>query len=153
MRYPTFCEGLSPSTFTELDTSERPEVVIAKEEHADLCRLAVSARSARPMIADLLTEELERARVVPFRELPRSVVSMNAIVEYRHDNLDHVRRVKLVYPAEADIDARRLSVLTSIGVGLIGLSVGASMEFSVRPGSRTRISVLKVIPPDILSAR
>lgn len=156
MRYPTFAEGWMPAASNEapgLSVEAKPGLMIAEEEHGELYRLALSVRPARPMIADLLVAELERAQVVPFRNLPRSVVCMNSIVEYRHDTLDHDRRVKLVYPEDNDIDARRISVLTSIGAGLIGLSEGASIEFSVRPGSRMRISVLKVIPPDILSNR
>ena len=158
MRYPTFAEGWNPQPTPNLKCEERsidqrPHIFIADDEHRELVQLASSARNARPVIAELLSDELERAIIVPFRELPPNVVCMNAVVEYRHDDLDHVRRMKLVYPQDADIDARRLSILTSVGAGLIGLAEGMTMEFSVRPGSRARISVMKVIPPDIFRSR
>lgn len=158
MRYPTFAEGWNPQPtpnlrFEKRAIDQRPHIYIADDEHRELVQLASSARNARPVIAELLADELERAIIVPFRELPANVVCMNAVVEYRHDDLDHVRRMKLVYPQDADIDARRLSVLTSVGAGLIGLAEGMTMEFSVRPGSRARISVMKVIPPDIFGSR
>lgn len=152
VRYPTLGEGWTPPCASASpwapEPEARPPVIVAEDEFRELCRLAVSVRPARPILAELLAEELARARVVPPAQVPPNVVRMNATVEYRHDILDHVRRVKLVYPADADIDARRISILTSIGAGLLGLAEGASMEFSVRPGSRTRISVLKVVPPD-----
>lgn len=159
MRYPTFAEGWdpqSPAAAGKRPTTcvgERPHIVIAEEEHDNLCRIAASARTARPLIAELLADELHRAMTVPYSDLPLDVVCMNSVVEYRHDDLDHVRRMKLVYPPDADIDAKRLSILTSVGAGLIGLAEGATMEFSVRPGSRARLSVLKVIPPDIFGRR
>lgn len=158
MRYPTFAEGWNPQSAHHADVEKRPiehrpHILIAEEEHRDLSLLASSARTARPAIAELLADELGRAVTVPFRELPPNVVCMNAVVEYRHDDLDRVRRMKLVYPQHADIDARRLSILTSVGAGLIGLAEGMTMEFSVRPGSRARLTVMKVIPPDIFGNR
>ena len=150
MRYPTFVEGWSPPPPAAPPQNlhrDRPPLLIAEEDHSELCRLSVSARSARPRIAELLAEELARARVVARRHLPADVVTMNATIEYRHEVLGHVRRVQLVYPPQADIDARRISILTSIGAGLIGLAEGASLTFSVRPGSQMRLSVLKVRPP------
>ena len=157
MRYPTFAEGWNPQSLDraalEKRVELRPHILIAEEEHRDLRMLASSAMTARPAIAELLTDELNRAITVPFRDLPNNVVCMNAVVEYRHDDLDRVRRMKLVYPEHADIDARRLSILTSVGAGLIGLAEGMTMEFSVRPGSRARLSVMKVIPPDIFGNR
>lgn len=158
MRYPTFAEGWDPQpkhrpARESCLVAHRPHILIAEQEHRDLWLLASSARTARPAIAELLSAELERAITMPFRQLPTNVVCMNAVVEYRHDDLDRVRRMKLVYPEHADIDARRLSILTSVGAGLIGLTEGMTMEFSVRPGSRARISVMKVIPPDLFSTR
>lgn len=157
MRYPTLAEGWSPPCASTArwapDPVVRPPVIVAEDEFRELCRLAVSVRPARPMVAELLAAELARARIMPPEQVPPNVVRMNAVVEYRHDVLDHVRRVQLVYPADADIDAGRISILTSIGAGLLGLAEGTSMEFSVRPGSRTCISVLQVTPPGAARVR
>jgi len=156
MAYPTFAEAkglVADQPEANIACRDQPSILVAREEYTTLCRLAVSARSGRPLIADFLAAELQRARIVPFSQLPKSVVSMGSTVEYHHDDLDHVRRVTLVYPEQHDIDAKRISVLTSIGTALLGMEEGQSIEFSVRPGSRTRIIVLKVIPPDLFSDR
>lgn len=154
-RYPTFAEGWQPRPPLSWDPciEARAPVLIADAEHAELERLAAAARVTRPVVAQLLAQELRRAQKIPARDLPRDVVCMNAIVEYRHDDLDQVRRVQLVYPERADIDARRLSVLTSVGAALIGLAEGTTTELSIRPGSRARLSVLSVVHPDIPHAR
>src|SRR3546814_1242385 len=48
------------------------------------------------------------------------------------------RTVRLVYPAEADIAAGRMSILTPVGAGLIGLSVGQSINWPDRGGIEHR---------------
>ena len=53
-------------------------------------------------------------------------------------------RVTLVYPADANIDAGKISVLTPIGTALIGLSVGQSIGWSARDGRSHRLAVLSV---------
>jgi regulator of nucleoside diphosphate kinase len=50
----------------------------------------------------------------------------------------------LVYPHEADIQLKRVSVLTPVGAALIGLSVGQTIEFQT-PGRQTRsLTILAV---------
>lgn len=62
---------------------------------------------------------------------------MKSQVRYCDNKTGDVRNVVLVYPHEADITVKRISVLTPIGAALIGLSVGQAIEFST-PGHQTR---------------
>jgi regulator of nucleoside diphosphate kinase len=49
-----------------------------------------------------------------------------------------------VYPHEADIALRRISVLTPVGAALIGLSVGQTIDFQT-PSHHTRsVTILAV---------
>ena len=64
-------------------------------------------------------------------------VRMGSQVRYCDDKTGEVRDVVLVYPHEADITLRRISVLTPVGAALIGLSVGQTIEFNT-PGHQTR---------------
>ncbi|MBB3019168.1 transcription elongation GreA/GreB family factor [Microvirga lupini] len=50
----------------------------------------------------------------------------------------------LVYPQEADISKSRISVLTPIGIALIGLPVDKSINWTTRTGDTKRLTVLKV---------
>ena len=63
----------------------------------------------------------------PLKVLPGLVV-MGADITYRDDMTGKIRRVTLVYPHEADIDANKIKVLTPIGAALISLSVSQSIK-------------------------
>jgi len=81
-------------------------------------------------VAHFLAHEIERATVVADNcDLP-GVVRMGSQVRYCDDKTGETRDVVLVYPHEADITLKRVSVLTPVGAALIGLSVGQAIEFS-----------------------
>ena len=67
----------------------------------------------------------------------RGTVRMGSLVHYCDNKTGDVRDVVLVYPHEADIALKRISVLTPVGAALIGLSVGQAIEFQT-PGRETR---------------
>jgi regulator of nucleoside diphosphate kinase len=69
---------------------------------------------------------------------------MGSFVEFRDDESGRVRTVQLVFPADADMEADRISVLTPIGAALIGLSEGQSIEWRTRGGDWKTLTVLKV---------
>src|SRR5438128_360021 len=55
--------------------------------------------------------------------------------------------VVLVYPAQANIELGRISILTPVGAALIGLSIGQSIEFKTYTGESRLLTVLHVAPP------
>jgi regulator of nucleoside diphosphate kinase len=48
------------------------------------------------------------------------------------------RTVELVYPRDADISAGRVSILTPVGAGVIGLRTGQSILWPDRDGPRAK---------------
>jgi len=76
-----------------------------------------------PRVAHFLVRETERAKVVADDCDLRGIVRMGSQVRYCVDKAGHVRNAVLVYPHEADISLKRISVLTPVGAALIGLSV------------------------------
>jgi regulator of nucleoside diphosphate kinase len=52
--------------------------------------------------------------------------------------------VKLVYPQDADIEAGRISILTPIGAGLIGLAQGDSIVWPDRDGQERILRIVRV---------
>ena len=117
----------------------KPRIVLAEDDHRQLFALATGHTEA----AEDLLYEIERARVVPAPKLAPSVVRMGSTVSYRPDNGPD-RTVTLVYPAEADISAGRISVLTPVGTALIGLDVGQSITWESRDGHKHVLTVLSV---------
>lgn len=94
--------------------------------------------------ADVLNEELDRAIVVPDERLPAEVITMNARILYADDVAGGQREVELVYPHEADATQGKISVLAPVGMALIGLATGQSIDWRFPDGKIHRLSVLQV---------
>ena len=53
----------------------------------------------------------------------------------------------LVFPEEADITRQRVSVMTPIGVALLGLAEGAEFYWDTRDNQRRMLLIIKVEQP------
>jgi regulator of nucleoside diphosphate kinase len=128
------------------DINLSPDIILGAEELRQLTVLAMGATDQAPEDADWLLHELERARVLPDAALPADTVRMGSTVTYRTSG-GQERTVQLVYPGEADIGARRISVLAPVGAALIGLRKGQSISWLARDGRRQALTVLRVSQP------
>ena len=129
---------------TEVSTLHKPNITLLATDHDRLSALAHAAMSNDPETAEMLTEELERARVIDHGQVPRNIVRMGSDVLFRDDTTREIRSITLVFPGEADIAQNRVSVLTPIGAALIGLRAGQSITWRTRNGELKRLTVLKV---------
>jgi regulator of nucleoside diphosphate kinase len=122
-----------------------PHILISAAEEKRLTAIATAA-SQEPEVSAALLSELERADVWPETAMPSDVVRIGSIIEF---GVDDGRRLKvqLVLPENADINARRISVLTPVGAALIGLSPGQPMEWSGNDGKERVLTVLAVSRP------
>ena len=94
--------------------------------------------------AERLAAELDRAVVVD--ELPAGVVEPGSRVTWQDQRTRVVREAVLVYPADADPAAGRISVLAPIGAALLGLAAGDTMTWPLPDGREARIRILSVEP-------
>ena len=96
-----------------------------------------------------LADELDRATVVPAERVPTEVVTMHSRVLYADEQTRERREVQLVYPEEADAAAGRISVLAPVGIALLGLSVGQSIDWPFPGGVMRRLRVEHIVsqPP------
>ena len=122
-----------------------PKIILGAHDYARLTGLAMAALDRQPDTAEELLSEIERATIVEPDAVPPDVVRMGSVVDYRTDQGD--KRVTVVFPAEADIAAGKISVLTPIGTALIGLSKGQSISWTARDGRSHRLTILAVEPP------
>jgi regulator of nucleoside diphosphate kinase len=125
----------------------RPTIILSAEDYERLSVLARAARKRMPDLADELASEIGRARVLAKGRCPQDIVCMNSEVEFRDDTTGKVQRVTLVYPAEADISQRKVSVLTPVGTALIGLRNGHSISWEAPNGEVRQLTVLSVREP------
>ena len=77
---------------------------------------------------EALEDELSRAIVVPQELIPPDVVTMNSTVRFQDMATGKEMEVTLVYPNKANADMGRISVMAPVGVALLGLSVGQTIE-------------------------
>lgn len=134
------------TTITLSDLHLSPSLILGQSDHRQLARLALAGSGHSADAADDLLHEIDRAQVVDDRRLPPDVVRMGSRVRFRTGRDE--RHVTLVWPAEADIAARRISVLTPVGTALIGLRAGQSITFRARDGRPQMLTVLAVLPPE-----
>lgn len=119
-------------------TSER--LVVLLDDYAQLRWLARD---------HALSDELDRAIVVPPERMPTNVVTMHSRCVYVDESTGVTREVELVYPDEADPAKGKISVLAPIGSALIGLAAGHSIDWELPGGRIHRITVKRVLfqPP------
>ena len=83
-----------------------------------------------------LRGELERARVVPSREVSRRVVTMHSEVVLLDLDSRQEFTCTLSYPEESDADTGRISVLAPVGTAILGYREGTVVEWPVPAGTR-----------------
>jgi regulator of nucleoside diphosphate kinase len=69
---------------------------------------------------------------------------MNSRISYSDDGDGLTRTVSLAYPAEANAAVDKVSILEPLGLALLGLSVGQSIEWDFPDGSRRRLTLKQV---------
>lgn len=105
--------------------------------------------AAAEALADLLSE----ARFVPDEALPGDRAAMNSRVTYEEELPRGGRRtVALVYPMDAHAAEGRISVLSPVGLSLLGRAPGAVVEPPMPDGRRLRIRILGVEPTALREA-
>lgn len=90
-----------------------------------------------------LTQELRRAVIVDPNDVFCDVITMNSRAEMRDLETGETVAFTLVFPAEANIDDEKISVLAPIGAGMLGYRVDDEFEWNV-PGGLRRMKVTKV---------
>lgn len=122
----------------------RPQIHMIDEEAYKLSDLALRVEDRFPQVSDLLIRETNRAKLHSAASIPPDVVTMGSFVEFVDEGYGACRTVQLVYPPDADISAGRISILTPIGAGLIGLREGRSILWPDRDGNERRLVIMKV---------
>ncbi|HEV7275716.1 MAG TPA: nucleoside diphosphate kinase regulator [Devosiaceae bacterium] len=120
-----------------------PQILLGAADHQQLMELATAGLDRHPEVAEELLSELDRASVISDDEVPQDVVRMGSRVRYRADGSAE-REVTLVYPADANIDEGKISVMTPVGTALIGLRSGQSIDWLTRDGRQQVLTVLDV---------
>lgn len=129
---------------------QRPPIVLIDDEADALADLAIGIQDRHPNVSRLLLEEIERATALGAAHVPDDVVTMGSTVAFVDERTGETRTVQLVYPKDADIAEGRISILTPVGAGLIGLRTGQSISWPNRSGEERLLTIERVTRPTAL---
>ncbi len=125
-------------------SDSKPPIHLIDSDYDVIADLAISIERRLPELSKMLLDEIDRAEIHSAGDLPRDVVTIGSTVEFIDEDSDTTRLVTLVLPADADIEAGRISILTSVGAGLIGLRTGQSINWPCPNGRPRSLRILKV---------
>jgi regulator of nucleoside diphosphate kinase len=122
------------------------KIIITQADYGRLRRIIDSSRELLPKDGehlDALERELDGAIVARSLEVPRELVTMNSRVRVLDLSSGRELRYQIVFPGEADVFRKRISVLAPIGMALLGRAADEIVEWEVPSGTR-RLLILEV---------
>ena len=98
------------------------------------------------LLLNQLHQQLDKAEVVRFEELPPEVVTMYTEVLFTSgfDHYIHEYAYTLVLPHEADLEKGKISILAPIATAMLGRSVGDSFECTI-PSGQVTLNIEKIL--------
>ncbi len=100
-----------------------------------------------PHQIDLFYQELMIAKVFPRDEISNEVITMNSRIKLKEKKTGKLIRIILSYPEYANPNEFKVSVFSSIGMSLLGRSVGDFVTWKIH-NLRTQFEVMEVYHQD-----
>lgn len=129
---------------TSKKASRRPPIHMIDTEADALTNLAMGIEERLPQVSEMLLDEIARAHLHSAERIPADTVTMHATVRFIDQATGKDSTYQLVFPGEADIAAGRISILTPVGAGLIGLREGQSILWPDREGNERELKIVGV---------
>lgn len=131
---------------TTTPSADQPPIHLTEGDYEIIADLALSVERRSPVLSKMLLDEINRAEIHERGALPTDVVALGSEVEFLDVDAGARRLVQLVLPGDADIEAGRVSILTSVGAALIGLRAGQSIDWPTPDGRPRVLRILEVRP-------
>ncbi|EAR10671.1 nucleoside diphosphate kinase regulator [Reinekea blandensis] len=119
----------------------KPDVFISEHDWQRLQRLVAHYPDHEAI--DWLESELDRATVCLPNELPADAVQLGSVVRFQLSSSGQVYLRELVLPEQRQHD-EHISVLSPVGMALLGLRVGDEIAWPSSPGQSTTVRILDV---------
>lgn len=91
-----------------------------------------------------MLEELNKAIIVTTENIDNTVVTINSIVKFTDLITNMNIQLKIVYPKNANINKKHVSILSPIGTALLGCKKGETVDWHIA-GSKKRYFINEVI--------
>lgn len=132
-------------------TTERP--VLSKIDYSTIMNYLISGQ-ARTLFnrfdVEELLAEIKKAKLVDDKDMPADVVRLNSTVQVFDEFAGKVIELTLVTPKLANIKEKRISVLSPVGIALIGCRKGHQVAWKV-PSGEKRFNIVDVKQEPALS--
>ena len=102
----------------------------------ELVNVGISFKERDRDYLESLHNELDRAHVVEPTAIPRDVVTMNSQVRIEDMDTGDQNVYTLVFPSNARIAEKKVSILAPIGTAMLGCRVGDTVDRPVPAGNR-----------------
>ena len=122
----------------------QPSIYLTEADYDIIASLAMQMESRDPELAGMILGEIDRAKFRAPERMPADVVRLGSEVTFLDDSTGTTRKVRLVLPGHADIEAACISVMTPVGAGLIGMSVGSEINWPCPDGRPRVLKILEV---------
>lgn len=123
------------------------QVIITKQDFNRIHRSITDAKARNTIKkeeAENLLAELKAAKIVDPSEVEKDVVTMNSIVKIHFQNNKTTMQFQLVYPSEANIKEKKISIFSSVAAALIGYRVGDEIDWLI-PSGMTKIVIDEIV--------
>jgi regulator of nucleoside diphosphate kinase len=111
---------------TEFDLSRLKELV----------NVGISFKERDRDYLESLRNELDRAHVVEPAAIPHDIVTMNSQVRIEDVDTGDENVYTLVFPSDARIAEKKVSILAPIGTAMLGCRIGDTVDWSGPAGTR-----------------
>ena len=113
-------------------------IYLTDKDYNRLLQMVQSQRQKNGLfVVAALSQELKRAKVVSAKEIPADVITMNSRVRLKEMKSAAELDIDIVYPKDADVGKRKVSVLAPVGTAVLGCKVGDEVKWPVAQGMVT----------------
>lgn len=111
---------------------------LTKADHNKLLALVQAERQiSGDQIIGPLSQELKRAKLVESTAIPPDIITMNSVVRLRELRSKMELEITLVYPKEANVSTRKISILAPVATAVLGCRVGDTIKWPLPKGMAT----------------
>lgn len=125
-----------------MSTSNNP-VVLCEEDYKKLSEIVIIDKKGTES-DNTLAYELSRAIVVKNADFPANTIKINSKVRIMDVDTNKEREFQIVMPRDADIQSKKISILTPMAAAIIGFKTGDEVNWKMPAGFK-KLKVVAVI--------
>lgn len=123
-----------------------PPIIISTLDMERIDALLEKYPDPGPSEIEALRTELDRADVREPQQMPDNVVTMHSKLRFCIVDSGKEFERTLVYPREIDGSSEdKLSIITPIGTALLGMEVGAHIDWPAPGGKTTQVEIVEIL--------